>query len=484
MLATTIPRSFPPTLFAVLVLMACGGLLATTSLPWEIALAALLIICLGCLPFYLYLRFPHQASVPFFPAVGAFYAVFYGLPAFLILLGWSNADSILIYSRVRLTSLNIEAFLLVAGGLAVMILGFYTFRYPAFRRIPALNLGALVERRHLGVLFWGLMVIHLAFRLFPDLIPITSFRQLGEPAGYVAFGGLYLAWVRGELPAPQKILLAAICLPLELYVRSRSLFLTDLLYFMIFAIFLFWHSRSRLAVAGLGLLVILILSTFSATTAIRSHSAPGMDRIVNAAEKYVDLMAKGENTLLDELQLKSGTIPRFGPLVQRISHIWIFHVVDEISPETVPYWGGETYKPLLFSLVPRIIYPLKPKENTGGEFGRRYGFLEKTQFETSVNLPWLTELLANFGRSGVIWGMLAIGIFLAFLDRVFNAFGMRDLEFTIGLTLIFPLTYPESNFSVMTGAMALLFATLCLYFAGGSWLLSRFEKTNSPRAND
>jgi hypothetical protein len=44
---------------------------------------------------------------------------------------------------------------------------------------------------------------------------------------------------------------------------------------------------------------------------------------------------------------------------------------------------------------------------------------------------------------------------------------MNDLEFLIGLTLIFRLGYQESNFTVMTGSLPLLFAALYLYFRFG-----------------
>jgi len=171
--------------------------------------------------------------------------------------------------------------------------------------------------------------------------------------------------------------------------------------------------------------------------------------------------------------------PKFAPaipLVHRISHIWIFHYVYQKVPEQVPYWSGHSYKPILTSIIPRFLYPDKPTETIGNEFGRRFGIILENQTNTSINLPWITELLANFGKTGVVWGMTLIGIFLAFLDRFFNSPGGKDLEFVIGLTLIFPLVYPESNFSVMTGSMPLLFLSLYAYFGGGTWLFGRFTR--------
>jgi hypothetical protein len=90
-----------------------------------------------------------------------------------------------------------------------------------------------------------------------------------------------------------------------------------------------------------------------------------------------------------------------------------------------------------------------------------------------VNLPWLVEFYANFGIQGVLIGMSLIGVLLAFLNRVFNAQKMNDLEFVFGTTLIFTLIYPASNLSVMTGSMLPLFVVLYVYFRLGALVLSR-----------
>jgi hypothetical protein len=67
-------------------------------------------------------------------------------------------------------------------------------------------------------------------------------------------------------------------------------------------------------------------------------------------------------------------------------------------------------------------------------------------------LPWLTELAANFGRLGIVIGMAVIGIVWAAIDQVFNSHGVKDLALIVGLSVIFPFVYPESNVSVMVGS--------------------------------
>ena len=101
--------------------------------------------------------------------------------------------------------------------------------------------------------------------------------------------------------------------------------------------------------------------------------------------------------------------------------------------------------------------------------------VEPSNVATSANIPWITEMLANFGPWVVIFGMSLAGVLLAFLDRVFNQPAMSDLEFVVGLTLIFPLVYPESNFSVMTGSMLPLFFSLFVYFYAGAKIFNRLR---------
>ena len=154
-------------------------------------------------------------------------------------------------------------------------------------------------------------------------------------------------------------------------------------------------------------------------------------------------------------------------LVRRVTLILtLTHVVDK-TPDPVPYWAGETYKPLFTSMIPRAVWPGKPEERTGNAFGRRYGILAETERQLSFNLPWITEMYANFGRAGVILGMALVGLLFGFLERFLARPGMTALEFVTGTTILLPLFFQESNFSLMTGSLLPLTLSLWLYFTVG-----------------
>jgi hypothetical protein len=80
---------------------------------------------------------------------------------------------------------------------------------------------------------------------------------------------------------------------------------------------------------------------------------------------------------------------------------------------------------------------------------------------TSFNVPWIVEMYANFGWTGVMIGMAIVGALFAWLEAKFSRSDMTALELIVGLTITFDLCYQESNFSLMIGARLLL--SLCLY---------------------
>ena len=459
-------------------------LLALNSpVGFQISAIGLAILWAAFLPTLVYFYTPRSSAVPFFPAVGAFYAFFFGLPIFLISLRWPDSNSITMYSRANLAEIRPAVLLLILGGVCVMICTFYLAKKLLKPGLPAFSLSHTTSGVTLKFLYWPLVIGHLTYLYTPSLHSIPSLGQFLMPVGLLGFAGLYLEWRRRRVSSREALCTLGLFMTLKLYSVIKLLFLTELVLLAVFILFVLWREKQFTLITLPVVAVLSALLLYGASTSIKQIAPPGLERLSVVASEWVRLNSTGQSRLkpgttdgLDGLQA------RFGSLVHRISHIWVFHIVADQVPDQVPYWKGESYRPLLTSIVPRAIYGSKPREELGGEFGRRFGLLAplERQKSTSVNVPWLTELLANFGTWGVIWGMAFFGIFLAFLDRVFNSSNATDLDFVFGLTLIFPLVYPESNFSVMTGSLIPLFISLYVYFRGGAWLLGKFHKGGSP----
>jgi hypothetical protein len=116
------------------------------------------------------------------------------------------------------------------------------------------------------------------------------------------------------------------------------------------------------------------------------------------------------------------TLIEFGSL--RLAQFTTFGEVIADTPAMVPFWGGETYYPILFKPIPRAVWPDKPEEMSGQTFGHRYAMISAGNTGTSINLPQLVELYANFGLIGVIAGMFLFGLIYRLLIEMYVHPGM------------------------------------------------------------
>ena len=127
--------------------------------------------------------------------------------------------------------------------------------------------------------------------------------------------------------------------------------------------------------------------------------------------------------------------------------------VVEFTPSQIPYWDGETYYPLLYKPIPRLIYPDKPVEVTGQTFGHRYGFLNPEDRTTSYNLPQLIEFYINFGIVGVLLGMFLIGVLYRTIQHIFIHRGMGLGTVVASVYVFTKLLLIESALSGVLGGL-------------------------------
>lgn len=139
-------------------------------------------------------------------------------------------------------------------------------------------------------------------------------------------------------------------------------------------------------------------------------------------------------------------------------------MVLEKTPATVPFWEGESYAPLVTKFIPRILWEDKPTENMGKEFGVKYGVITAYNNRTSINAPIIPEFYFNFGYTGIYLGCLFLGLFYAFLSRLFNSNKVSYSSKIIGMAIIFPLVIWESNFSLTFGNLILVSFFLVVLF--------------------
>lgn len=458
--------------FLLFALVAGSGYLLDkrpASLSLDKGLLALGITWMGFLPSLQYLLDRNRPPMPFFPLVGIFYATSFGLPMF------SSAKTIA--DRWSITNVSVTALTVALLGIAGMNLAFFSSKSSLWKKVSPIRLSESYSVGRLLPLLWLLLWSHLAFLYIPAIRQLPSIGHFLEPIGYLAYGMFFILFSRGILPSIQTWILMVLCVPLEIVQRFTSGSLAQLMLLGLFIIIVIFNERKRIPVIFISITLVFFLIFNSVKGEYRnlvwfggaaSHLSP-----VEKAQLFIDLALKHYQ---DQGLTSSNdhSVDSTDGVISRTAHIIVFSAVVDDTPAKVPYWGGETYLPLLTSFIPRALLPSKPIDNTGNTFGRRYNYLGSNDFTTSFNLPWIVEMYANFGAWGVLIGMSLVGLLLAFLDQKLNHSRMNSLEFVMGTTILFRLIYQESNFSLMIGNIMPL--SLSLY------VLFRFFLSNSRKS--
>ncbi len=77
--------------------------------------------------------------------------------------------------------------------------------------------------------------------------------------------------------------------------------------------------------------------------------------------------------------------------------------------------GGETIFNAFIALIPRAVWPNKPKVGGGGDIVTNYTGISFAK-GTSVGAGQILEFYVNFGRDGVLVGMFILGMLIGFFD--------------------------------------------------------------------
>ena len=120
------------------------------------------------------------------------------------------------------------------------------------------------------------------------------------------------------------------------------------------------------------------------------------------------------------------------------------------TPENVPYLMGETYYPLLFTFIPRLVWEDKPRNVR--DFGQRYGFWPEGNEINGFKVHHLGELYANFGVPGILLGMPLLGVVYRAAYQLFFHAGASVVTMAAGAHILTVLVVNmESTLAVAMG---------------------------------
>lgn len=431
-----------------------------STVPAGSAALALAILWLGLAPSFGYLLGKALDALPFLPILGANFALIYGLTVFS-----TDRTPGLLNARI----VSPESLLLALTGLALLYAGFMLTKHLLPNLVKPLNLPTDFNHSWLRVMVWFLMAVHFAFLGIPALQQISAAAALQRPAGYVAFGLLYLLWKQRWLPLAQRLVLLCVCIPAELLWRFSTGALAQVVMFGLFFQIVIWYERRRipwlLILGTVAFFVHLQPVKFEYRKYTYEHGRYAHLGLLGKAQLFVQLVGKYYSGGITSQSSAEGAA------ASRVAQIRVLSYVMSHSPEPIPYWKGKTYELLYASFIPRFLWPAKPMETVGQDFGHRYRLLADDDRITSINLPWMVEMYANFGTLAVLFGMPVVGMVLAFLTEKFGRSGMDYLNFIVGTTILFQASVDqENNLSLVFGSLLFTTVALSLYFHLGHWL--------------
>ncbi len=117
------------------------------------------------------------------------------------------------------------------------------------------------------------------------------------------------------------------------------------------------------------------------------------------------------------------------------------------TPDPVPFWNGRTYEALLFTFIPRFVWPDKPGRNWMNEFGMKYQYLTEGDNITSIACSFLAEGYLNYGYLGLYGVAIFFGVLVAFFESIaLSLFGFPSLWGYV--VFLLPLLSYQSDLAV------------------------------------
>lgn len=414
-----------------------------------------LIIVIGLFPTAIFLLVRAESDlIPLMPLHGMFYIFSLGIVALSDKMKWIIYDPIIIK----------DGLILAVLGLVFLNLGYYlSLRIISNRRRSIRFLDDLSVKRQM-LIGWTLYIIYLLFIIFPSLSSINTVKHFPSVAMYISLGMLFQLTIKfPSLKVNTFLFILALTFILIKEILGGALIVPVMV--GVFLAVIYWKLKGSIP-WGFGLLIFLFVIVINPV----KHSYRSLEAYGGIAFKEMSFGKKFSmysDSFGDFFNNDKGvltTINNDVSTVNRIANIPKLVDVVQRTPDEVPYWMGETYLPIFTFFIPRIIWPNKPVEKIGQEFGHRYGYLDENDRTTSMNLPWIIEMYANFGKNGIILGMFFIGVLFRFLVQKLSVSTNNGVEYIVGASVVIQLFFASSNFSLMTGGvfMKYIFSLLLL----------------------
>ncbi|MGA3309585.1 MAG: hypothetical protein ABSD08_13355 [Xanthobacteraceae bacterium] len=449
-------------LMAVIVVAIAAGLLKTDSVN---EFTAYVIITLAALaPSALWLRMG-APGIPVLPTAGAMYYLYYALPILTGNLG-NQTDGYYSPEEILAAAFTVTLFVVTAT-----LCWWLVMRRTSGRHAAA---AVAMSRAQMNRLIYPGLVLGLAYYfavasgnmsaagLFSNVlrsIAVSALLVFCYTLGYGRAHGILTGrrWL---------VLVGGLCAIIIL--ASSTLFLIDGLTFagVAGAGYTFTSKRIpwRTVVPAFALVLVLHAGKGEMREKYWGSDSPAMS-ITAVPQRLAEWLSTGVANLTSG-ETKGQSI------VERASLFWLLLRVQRLTPDYVPYLGGETYALLPQMILPRFISENKiASQSAITLLNVRYGF-QSVEAAQSTAIGWglIAEAFANFGNFGVIGVAMYFGLLAGFLMRGSigqQAVSLPSLLAVAALNSMINLEWDFSYFTLNTGqAVVSLTILYVLSFAG------------------
>ena len=345
-----------------------------------------------------------------------------------------------------------KALLLAAIGLFMLLIAYYKIPGKSIGRcVPRISIYWSLPKAKFWAIILGILGLIFGYLRLSANIPV-QFAQIAlflSELLIISIGVLFILQLQGRLHKTGKILLWIVFLPSIFLLRLGVGSIAPVLLVSIFLLLTDWYFRRKIPwKLAIGIVLLFIFLSSVKVEFRQLTSEKGAYSGKNPVEKSI-LFAELAST--KKVPLDKG----YTVAINRIAHsLFTFAYVVDLTPKTIPYWMGYSYRALLWAPIPRVIFPWKPTITLGQEFGHRYAFLRSVDYSTSWNLPQIVEMYANFGIIGVIIGMFLMGVIYRSLYEMFCHPKAGEGSILIGLFVFMRLSLIESDFATVFGNIA------------------------------
>jgi hypothetical protein len=430
------------------------NLVAAQEIQNDLRIVASFLALLSWIPFVVHVFF-NRKGLPFMPLLGLIYGIYFSSGVFLLekfhlrMVRFSLSDE-LVY-RTELLALL---------GYICLLLGYYIFPERALEGLPRVRIPMDPKRSTQAAVLIGLATTVIFF-LEPVLqVPIqfrALFILLAQMQSFV-IALLFYYQLQGRLSKAYVFTLWAVLVPAKTLNSMTSGLLAQVMFDALILMGAYWVARRKWPWKAALVFAVLIIPFLGVkheyrNAVWRAEESPG---VVGRASLFVDLVLEGFETRENFFS------ESYRAVVERSDMLTTFAAVVYLTPDVVPYWGGDSYATLFWALIPRFLYPDKPQKVLGQGFGHRYALLDRKDTTTSYNFPQVVEMYANFGPWGVGVGMFLVGIICRVLYFMFSHEQAGDGGILCGVVIFTRLCNVESDFSLVYGGLALNILALYL----------------------